>query len=67
MFFEAFDRIDAALSIAIPLLVLLRFLVVKKRRFCVYFLLKARARSLYLYLRDNSGIQIGLQPLSRKA
>lgn len=31
MFFEAFDRIDAALSIVIPLLVLLRFLVVKKR------------------------------------
>lgn len=31
MFFEAFDRIDAALSIAIPLLVLLRFLVVKRR------------------------------------
>lgn len=31
MFFEVFDRIDAALSIAIPLLVLLKFLAMKRR------------------------------------
>ena len=31
VFFEVLERIDAVLSVAIPLLVLLRFLVVKKR------------------------------------